>query len=80
MFVTWKDGAAVVSGSKVVLASSDEAARVVRAALRKPQVIEEPAKIVDGAIIEGVIRKLRRGTAEFDRRALSLLPEAFITD
>ena len=80
MFVTFRGGAVRVVRSKILLASSDEAARLARDALRKPQAIEDPPKVEDGVIIEGVIRKLRRGTDEFDRRALSFLPDAFITE
>lgn len=80
--VTFRDGGAIVEASKLVHATNPDAAKAVRAVLRRPQVDDgTPTRDPKtGTITEGVIRKLRRGTVEFDMAALSKLPEAFVIE
>lgn len=75
-------GVVTVRRSKIVEASTDEVALATRRALRG-RYVSEGEPIFDPethAVIEGVIRKLRRGTDEFDRAALATLPGAYVME
>lgn len=73
ILVAFDKGYVTVRDSKVVESSSPEAAAAAREALRGP-VVRQEAPTTDGlTIIEGRIVKLRRGTEEYDRQALSTL-------
>lgn len=76
--VTTPKGLAQVERSKIKLASSEAIRDDVLKALRTPQ-IEQFAAVVDGESIDGQ-RTLKRGTVEFDRVALSRIPNAFVTE
>jgi hypothetical protein len=82
MLVVFRDGSAIVRSSKVVHASSDAAHKAVQRALLPP-VFDEGTPRLDppNAIIEGELRRLRRGTIEYDRAALTRkLPDAAVYD
>jgi hypothetical protein len=79
---TSRIGVVKVDRSKVVAASTDEVETATRRALRGRYVSEGTPRFDPStkAVIEGTIQKLRRGTVEFDRAALSTLPDAYVMD
>lgn len=81
MIVVFAQGTVEVVDGRIRVSSGPEASRAVLGALRGHYVDEGTPEIEDdGTIVEGEIRKLRKGTDEHTLAALRSLPEAVIVD
>jgi hypothetical protein len=83
MIVVFDLGTVEVVDGRVRVSSTDEASRAVSRALRGRYVSEGTPRIATvegnpGVIVEGEIRKLRRGTVEHTEAALRSLPGAIV--